>query len=284
MKIFILIIVGYLGLVFFMAGCQRSLIYYPERESGVELRRQAEARGLEPWLDSKGTLIGWKSILSVGGNLPAVVIFHGNAGHALYRDYFVRVFQDTDGRMPWDVYIFEYPGYGARDGQLTEQGVKTAAHDAVNSLPDRKDGGGLFLLGESLGCGVACYLAGQKPNRIAGLLLITPFTSLVDVARHHYPFVPSGLLLRHRYESIEPLRNYDGPVAFILAEFDRTIPPEIGRDLYKSYDGPKRLWTQEGKTHNTLDYDPALPWWSEVMSFMRSNNELRGAGTHGNGG
>lgn len=263
------LVLGYLLLVLIVAGCQRSMIYYPSQDAEHTLRKEADRVGLEPWLDAEGKLIGWKTPAAskTDGTLSAIV-FHGNAGHALHRTYFVDCFKGRGDREPWNVYIFEYPGYGAREGRPSERTIKAAAEAAVKPLVEGNGGENIFLVGESLGCGVACHLAGAYPASISGLLLITPFPSLVAVGQHHYPFLPVGILLRDRFENTGSLQNYDGPVAFVRAGQDRIIPPELGRALYDAYDGPKRLWTLDDRSHNTLDYHPAAQWWREVIEFL----------------
>lgn len=260
---------GYVLLVLVMAGCQRSMIYYPKRNSASVLRKRAADRGLEAWTDGDGTLTGWKTPApSHSEAVPAVVVFHGNAGHALHRTYFAKGFQDQGTRAPWQTHLFEYPGYGAREGRPSESAILAAAESAVKPLLNRDKNAPVFLVGESLGSGVACHLAGQYPDKVAGLLLITPFPSLPAVGRHHYPFLPVDLLLRDRFDNQRALRDYNGPVAFVVAEQDRVVPPELGISLHEAYTGPKQLWRLGESGHNTISYHPDAPWWTEAINFL----------------
>ena len=261
---------GYVALVLLLAGCQRRMIYHPARDSENDLRQTATRAGLTPWLDRQGKLIGWRTPDTPENDNPNVIVFHGNAGYALHRTYFVDGFTGPAARPPWNVHLFEYPGYGARDGRPSESTIKKAALEAVTTVLEHQTGA-LYLVGESLGCGVASHLAAQKSNQIAGLLLITPYPNLVEVARHHYPFLPVSWFMRDRYYSTGPLQSFNNPAAFILAGRDKVIPPELGRELFDSYDGPKQLWIQENQGHNTLDYHPAAGWWNEVIGFLLEN-------------
>ncbi len=265
-----ILVLIYGGLLLFVVGCQRKMIYFPSQGSEERLLKEADAKGMTAWRNAEEELIGWKASPAEGaegGN--AVVVFHGNAGYALHRDYFVDGFLSLNDQSSWTVYIFEYPGYGARPGRPSEENLKATAGEAVESL-FKKQHSRIFLVGESIGTGVACHLADKFPERIDGLLLITPFTSFVDVGRKHYPIFPVGLLLRERYNNLEALQGYNGPVAFLIAGADEIIPPSLGRRLYEAYDGPKRLWVQEGRGHNTLDYHPGASWWREVTEFLRN--------------
>ncbi len=248
------------------AALQRQLIYFPETASETALLTAAERSGLQAWRDRDGQLIGWRA-QPPDSPRQRLVVFHGNAGHALYRRYFAAGFLAL--ASGWQVYLFEYPGYGARPGTPSESGIKAAAADAVADLL-AEDSRPLYLLGESLGSGVASYLAGTLGSQIAGLLLVTPFTSLVDVAGHHYGALPARALLRERYDSSAALNQYRGPVAFLVAGKDDIVPAALGRQLYQDYSGPRWLHEQAGAGHNSLDFDPATSWWREVSDFWLS--------------
>lgn len=261
---------AYAGLMVLMAGCQKRYIYYPQKESEAVLLRQASAMGVEPWRDERENLVGWVAPAPEGeGPVRRVIVFHGNAGMALHRSYYAEGFHGLPGR--WEVRLFEYPGYGARSGSPGERAFYRAAGDALRQLGT--EGGAFFLLGESLGSGVACRMAVEFPDEVKGLILVTPFTDLAEVGASHFPFLPVRLLLRERYDNVAALEEFSGPVAILLAEHDEVIPAETGRRLYEIYAGPKQLWIQEGRTHNTLDLAPGVRWWQEVTDFLLEQQE-----------
>lgn len=272
LKVLGILVLVYAGLSLLLIGCQRKMVYYPSHESEERLLQGAQAKKISAWRNANGELIGWKASVprnASGGN--AVVVFHGNAGYALHRDYIINGFLSLDDQQSWTIHVFEYPGYGARKGQPSEKHIKSAAGEAVASLfNDNYDQ--LFLVGESIGTGVATHLAEKFSERIKGVLLITPFTSLVDVGKTHYPIFPIGLLLKERYDNLESLKGYGGPVAFLIAGADEIVTASLGHKLYEAYAGPKKLWVQEGRRHNTLNYDPRASWWQEVVSFLENGH------------
>ena len=164
------------------------------------------------------------------------------------------------------MFLFEYPGYGARPGSPGEQAFIEAGGQALAQLaPDSRP---VFLLGESLGSGLACALAARAPQQVAGVFCVTPFARLGDVAAHHYPFLPVRWLLRDRWENSAALRHFPGPLAVLLAEEDEVIPARHGRRLFEDFAGRKRLWLEPGARHNTLDFSPRAAWWREVSDFL----------------
>lgn len=264
---FLGIAVGTLGLFCLLAYLvQRSLMYFPEQLPEARALAQGASEGLEPWRDASGALLGWKARHPSGAAQGRLLVLHGNAGMALDRGYVVRAFQNPALARGWEVFLLEYPGFGARPGHPSETALVDAAVKALNQL--RTEGTGpVYVLGESIGSGVACLTAAQRPGWVKGLLLITPFNHMKAVAAVHYPWFP-GFLMRDRYPADEALKAYGGPVAILLAERDEVIPPYLGRALFEGYSGPKRLWIEPGATHNTLSYDPKKPLWKELTDYL----------------
>jgi len=80
--------------------------------------------------------------------------------------------------------------------------------------------------------------------------------------------LPVRWLLRDRFDSVRHLADVTVPVAVIIAERDRVIPPAHAHRLYASLAGPKREWVLPGVGHNDWPPAPQHPWWAEVMSFV----------------
>lgn len=251
----------YIGLILLLAGCQRRMIYFPTRMTEQQAIAIAANDALAPWRNPDNEIIGWKYTRADLG-APALLLFHGNAGVAAQRGYFARGFGPQ-----WQVYIMEYPGYGPRAGRPSEQAFYQAAIAAFQQLQEEHEGP-IFVGGESLGTGVATHLAYQFPDHVAGLFLATPFNNLAAVARSHYPIFPVRWFLRDRFPSDKHLEHFRGPLAILLAEADEVVPSRFGKKLYDGFDGPKRMWIQEGMNHNTLNYHPTSAWWGEVIQFL----------------
>jgi len=265
-------IVFYVGLLLLLFVSQRRLVYFPSRLAEATAQQRAERAGWERWTDASGAFHGWRGrhpAARRSGSTPGnrLLVFHGNAGSALNRDYYREGFTQLEGGGLWEVFVFEYPGYGARPGIPGEGTFSEAARAALAALLD-EDARPIFLLGESIGSGVVAGLVHETPHLIAGVVLVTPFTSLVDAAAHHYPFVPAGLILRDRFEVLKPLSTYPGPLVVRIADRDEIIPAKMGRRLHENHPGPARLMVDERATHNTLDYRLEHPFWEEASTFL----------------
>jgi len=260
----------YLGAVALFAGLQRHLLYFPSRAPGSEekMSRIAAPLGLEPWRDAQGQRIGWRQVPSPGAQ-PGhrMVVFHGNAGCAFDRSQYAIGFGHLDQGQTWQVYLFEYPGYDTRPGQPSQDSFCTAGRAAMAQLA-AEDSRPIYLTGESLGTGLACALAGEMPQKVAGVFLMTPFAALGEVASHHYPWLPVNLILRDRWENAAALRKYHGPVAVMIAGEDEVVTAAQGQKLYDGYTGPKNRWIDADATHHTVSNSATLPWWREVSDFL----------------
>ncbi|HZV36033.1 MAG TPA: alpha/beta fold hydrolase, partial [Verrucomicrobiae bacterium] len=189
---------------------------------------------------------------------------HGNGGCAMDRFNFA---DDLRTIVPLDFYILEYPGYGCREGSPREKSLFASADEALDLL--KKDGG-VYVVGESLGTGVACYLAGTYPQTVLGMLLIAPYNNLTAVAQAHMPIFPVGLLLLDRFPSATFLKNYHGPVAMLFAGRDTVVPDRFGHKLYDGYDGPKKFWEMPEAGHGGLLVQTDA-WWRGLVAFWKAD-------------
>ncbi len=254
------------------AAFQRRLIYYPSKESSAALGHLAQHAGFAPLENPAGETVAWIHLPDDGDPPDAVfLVFHGNAGHALHRSYYRSALRRlSDDR--WACAVLEYPGYGARDGTPSQRSFEEAAEEVYGILRSRF-AAPVYLIGESLGSGPATALAAQHPEEVRGLLLVTPFTSLADVGRTHYPFLPVGLLLRDNFDNAANLEGYGGPVAVLVAGRDRIVPAALGEKLLQTYAGPGRLWSQPKADHNSLDLSPSHPMWREIADFLLADGK-----------
>jgi pimeloyl-ACP methyl ester carboxylesterase len=193
---------------------QRALLFFP-----THLTRSTR---LAPWL-AGSQLIGY--CREVPNPRTIWFMAHGNAGQAADREYVLPCMSGQDS-----VYVLEYPGYGNREGQPSLALMNQAALEAYRLLRRLNPNTPVSVLGESIGSGPACALALEKvpPDKI---VLVVPFDTLAQVASGKYPFFPIRLLLKDRWDNVEALRHYRGPIDIYGAVEDNIIPMRHAKAL-----------------------------------------------------
>ncbi len=255
----------YLAVVLIFTLMQRSFIYFPQTQSLDTALASVERMGGSPWQDADGNWLGWQHVIP--GTSRRVMVMHGNAGQALDRRYWTELFRGLPESGPWEVIVLEYPGYGARTGEPSEQTLSTAAVQAMDLLQAQRPGP-VLLLGESLGSGVAAHVAAARPDAVAGIILVTPFASLGAVARHHMPFLPVALLLRDRFDTLALLSDFDGPLVIVTGGADDVVPEQLALPLKTAHRGKLLHWSQPGAGHNTIDMNPRAQGWRDIDAFL----------------
>jgi len=262
-KLIIVLAVAYLAVALLMFVFQRSLLYIPSKN--VPGPGQLTSSGLAYWPDQNA----YRGFLTQPSRATAtVVVFHGNAGTASDRAYYVDALEFASAR----ILLAEYPGYGARSGSPSETLLANDALDTLRMLKNTFPDEPLYVLGESLGAGVAAaaaLLEGEtEASLIDGILLITPWDSLVKLAQRHYRYLPVRLLLRDRYPSVENLSQFQGPTLVVLAERDQIIPISHGHTLFESLPAPKKLMTVNDAGHNDWPNHVDEQWWRAAWHWL----------------
>jgi uncharacterized protein len=258
-KIFILIMSG-ISLI----GCdmQYNMLYYPD--SRMPSESELAAKGLQFWPIGP---VGYRGYINTGGikNIRGtIIIFHGNAGTAADREYYLSPL----GSMGYQVILAEYPGYGGRTGRLGEESFVNDARKTVQ-IATEKYKGPIYLLGESLGCGVAAGVAKDTSLRIAGVILITPWKTLLAVAKDYYPYLPVGWFMKDRYDNPENLKLFPGRIAVVGAEHDEVVPARHAKELFTLLPKDKKMWLIKGAGHNDWSVLMDISQWQELMDFLR---------------
>lgn len=251
-----------MSILFLLAGnLQNSMLYYPD--SSLPAAEDLASRSIRFWPSGPDGYRGFVSAARSSEFRGTVIVFHGNAGTAADRVYYAEALTPLGYR----VLLAEYPGYGKRPGDL---GEKPFVEDALESvrLAGQQYGKPLFLLGESLGSGVAAAVAQNTSVSIQGLILVTPWDTLLDVARDKFPWLPVRLFLTDTYDTVGNLKQFREKVAILGAGRDQVIPVKHARKLYESIHAPRRIWIIEQAGHNDWPdrADPRI--WNEIMEYL----------------
>ena len=224
-----------------------SLLYFPSRAI-VETPEQAglDFRELAIATDDGERLHGWW-IGTRTESLGHLLLCHGNAGNVGDRV----LHADLLTGAGFDVLLFDYRGYGRSSGRPSEEGSYRDARAALACLLEQPmvDAARVFHLGESLGGAVAVNLALEHPP--AGLVLLSAFTSVRQLARLHYPFLPASLI-PDAYPTVRRIRDLRAPLLVLHGDRDDIVPLSQGRALFEAAPGPKRIHVFPGAGHNDL--------------------------------
>jgi hypothetical protein len=205
------------------------------------------------------------------------LFFHGNGGHRGHRG---DVYQAMMG-FGLHVVAFDYRGYGDSQGSPCEEGLALDARAAWNRVvrQHRVPPGRVVLHGESLGCAVAVRLAAElclAATPPAGLILESPFASLMQTAGSLYWFLPVRLMLRERYPSAERIEAVTCPILVFHGRRDAIVKFEHGRKLFDAAPAvsgsgvPKRFVELAGAGHNDLRGADAVAYQRALKEFLEA--------------
>jgi uncharacterized protein len=240
------IILVYAGLCAALFTFQRSFIYFPQPRS----------------LGDSTTVI----TLPVEGATVNVTVRPHSGSKALL--YFGGNSEDVSRRLPTfstafpdhSLYLQHYRGYGGSSGNPSEAALFA---DAI-ALFDKvyAEYPNVVVVGRSLGSGVAAYLASQRS--VARLVLVTPYSSIQELAAQHFPYFPVRWLLADKFESWKYVTLIDAPTLIIAAEEDEVIPRASTESLFNRFRaGTAVLKVIAGTSHNTISDSP------EYISLLR---------------
>ena len=235
---------AYVAVCSWLYFSQRSMLYFP---TPAIANVQAEAFELQ---NDGLRLKGW----AVNpGKQRAMIYFGGNAEAV---EYNAEVFKTTLPDVT--VYLLPYRSYGGNPGELTEENVYSDALELYDQIKSRHNS--ISVLGRSLGSGVATYLASER--KIDKLVLVTPYDSMVNVAKAHYPAFPVSFIIKDRYESWRRASRINSKVLVVIAGTDEIIPRASTDNLLRHFKRKPNVIVFDGAGHNTpsdsTEYDKAV--------------------------
>ncbi len=254
-----------------LGSLQRRLIYFPSR-GPVPPVAAVLPGGEDVVLETEDRIRLGAWFFPATDRGPAVLICNGNAGDRMMRAPLAAALSSAG----LSVLLFDYRGYGGNPGSPSEAGLAADARAARAFLAAHPnvDADRIAYFGESLGAAVVVRLALESPP--AALVLRSPFTSLTDIGRLHYPWLPVAALLADRYPSISRITRVPAPLLVIAGDRDRLVPAELSRRLYDTADGPKRFLLVPGADHNSPDLLDGPQLIDAVVGFFREHGVLAG--------
>jgi len=215
-------------------------------------------------------LHGW--FFEAPGAEATLVFFHGNAGNISGRLFKAKGWVERG----ISVFLMDYRGYGKSEGRI-EKGADLiqdarSAVDWVNQtkkIPFEK----IILYGESIGSYPALALACER--KFEGLVLEAPFTTLLELARTHYGWVPEMLLKDFPMKNQDSIPSIKAPVFILHGDQDEVSPVKLGEQLYESAPSPKEFYVIRGGHHNDLLEVAGAAYFDYAYQFLARENGFR---------
>lgn len=255
---------GYALVVVLMYYAQRGLLYPGASLAGTAPQRAPWGQAVRIRTSDGEMLYALRSRARPGR--PTVLFFHGNGDRVThYADL-------ADGLSAHGIGLLavSYRGFTGSTGTPTEAGLLLDGLASYDWLAEATSGP-IVALGQSLGSAVAVHLARERPD-LAGLVLVSSFDSVVELAASIYFFLPVRPLLQDTYRVDRWIGEVHQPKLFVHGERDQVVPIRHGRSLYALAPEPKQLRVFDAQGHNDIWNDGLL---EEVVAFIQSVEAAR---------
>tara|TARA_B100000315_G_scaffold252640_1_gene289824 strand:- start:16 stop:768 length:753 start_codon:yes stop_codon:yes gene_type:complete len=245
---------------------QRNLLYHPSVNNYLKnqvVNEPTEIEKVKITTEDKIELLGWFYNKNINKS-KTILFFHGNAGSLENRTYKLNHFKD----LKVNFLIIAWRGFSGNKGHPNEINLYKDAESAIKWLKTKGiNEKNIILYGESLGTGVAVEVAQNK--KYAGVILESPFTSMVNLGRKYYPFFPVRFLLKDKFESYKKINKISVPILIMHGEVDKIVPYAMGKKMYELANEPKFFYSQEYGDH-MIEYDEKL--LLSLKKFIQSLN------------
>ena len=262
-KILLFFILIYFFIIIFTYFFQRSLLYHPTENNYSEDKILVSIEKVSIKTNDNLKLLGWYKNNNLS-KYKTVLFLHGNAGTLENRIHKINHFE----KINVNFLLVAWRGFSGNKGKPTEKGLYEDARSAVKWLEEKGiKKNNIILYGESLGTGVVTEIA-QNEN-FAGVILESPFTSMIDAGKDKYPFLPVKILLKDKYESDKKIKNIKSPVLIMHGKVDKIVPFHMGQTMYELANEPKYSYFSEYDDH-MMEYNEKL--LNELKKFIQSLN------------
>ena len=245
------ILIIYVSVIILVFIFQRNLMYHPNENNYFGDKLNVSVEKVKIKTTDNLNLLGWFHKKNLK-KFKTIIYFHGNAGTLENRIHKLNHFKDMDVNF----LIIAWRGFSGNKGKPNEEDLYRDGLSAVNWVIDQEvQEEDIILYGESLGTGIATEIAQQK--NYAGVILETPFTSMVAAAKNFYPYLPVSLLLKDRYENDKKIKNINIPLLVMHGEKDEIVPFKMGKKIYDLANEPKYYYFTKHDNH-MMEYDDQL--------------------------
>ncbi len=261
----VFVLVLYASIIGWFAWKEDSYVYFPRKglRNADGLNMDIETVRLHT---SDGVALVCWIIPAANSSAVWVLYFHGNGGNISSRGY-VEHYKALS-RLGLNIFALEYRGYGLSEGTPSEEGLYRDAHTAFDYLVQQRNvsPSHIVLFGYSLGSAVATQLATHV--EAGAVILEGAFTSVYRLGSEHYPFLPTALLMKNRFDSFGRIHLITEAKLFLHAAQDEVVPIEHGRTLFASAREPK-VFVETAGGHNTAHSVDSAHFYGSIAAFLQ---------------
>ena len=236
------IVIIYLALLLIVFVRQDSYIFFPVKGQYGHIAKQENVEAYGITIEGV-ELHGWL-VNSEYARDKLVIYYGGNA-----EDVYWNIGEHYD-KAGYALLLVNYRGYGLSGGSPGEKRLFADAVSIYDDVTKKYEPRKMILYGRSLGSGVAAYLSSVR--RTDGMILVSPYDSIVNMAKKQFPYFPVALMLKHRFDSISYMKDYSGPLCIIYGGRDSIIPPARTQNLMRHLSQKPQLVAIEAADHNDI--------------------------------
>ena len=242
---------------------QRNLLYHPSENNYSGDKISVSVQKIKIKTQDELELLSWYHKKN-SKDYKTILFLHGNAGSLENRIHKINHFKN----MNVNFLLLSWRGFSGNNGKPTEKGLYEDARSAVRWLASigvaEKD---IIIYGESLGTGVAIEIAQNK--KFAGIILESPFTSMIAAGKDKYPYLPVKFLLKDKFESDKKIKNIKSPILIMHGKVDKLVPFHMGKKIYELANEPKYFYFSDYDNH-MMEYNNNL--LKALKKFINSLN------------
>lgn len=243
---------------------QVKLLFPPEGEPFADFSALKALDGSAIRASFQGQALRYYRVPARGAPRGLLLMFHGNRDSAAERiEYAQRL-----APLGLQVVLAEYPGYAGDATPMSQSRFLRNALALTDEACSHAPGLPLFLLGESLGSSAATFVAYRREP--LGLILHTPWPSMVAVASARYPWLPVARLLEHPIPARDWAPHVRCPVLVLHGTLDKTVPYALGQEQAVKFRSPLRFITVPGAGHADLKDTGGQTYWGGISDFVQA--------------
>jgi len=240
------------------------IMTYPAPSVNVPSPPPDPFREIQINYDADGSAIGWLYENGSNQNAPVILMFHGNGENLETMRMGGMLHQLMNLKV--NFLAMDYPGYGGSSGKPSEENNIAAANSAFEWIENNYSNNPKIIFGWSLGAAVAIQTVFHNQNKVDGIIAVSAWSSLPNVAAAHYPRFLVNLLVKENYNSLEAGKQIKCQTLLIHGESDNIIPFSQGREVAEAIRSSSRWVPVPSAGHNDIFNKEIV--WEEIANFI----------------